>query len=278
MAGDFNARLNTQLPPPPFHTAAHSQQLLQLCRHTTLQLCTGRSPGDTHAPPTFRGRGPYPGTRLNHILISPSLNDRLTSSSVDTSRQESDHYPTQARFQLMPLARGQPAARSHCGARLPRVQWQPSCQAAYAAAVQAGTHKEFQLCAAAIAAGDLTAAFRHLHSGLQAAADESGLPRRSSHPRSTAQHHQPFYDAECKALKRQVRHLFQTQPGSEAAKHAENSTIAWYAEKREQIKSSSYTMSFRSSAAIPAPSGSSSNLNTQPCQRRYRNQQPGTPT
>ena len=222
MAGDFNARLDTQLqPPPPSHTAAHSQQLLQLCRHTTLQLCTGRSPGDTHAPPTFRGRGPYPGTRLDHILISPSLSDRLASSSVDTTRQESDHYPIQARFQLMPLARGQPAARSHCGARLPRVQWQPNCQAAYAAAVQADTHQEFHSCVAAIAAGDLTAAFQHLHSGLQAAADESGLPRRSSHPRPTAQHHQPFYDAECKALKRQVRHLFQTQPGSQAARTAE---------------------------------------------------------
>jgi hypothetical protein len=35
-----------------------------------------------------------------------------------------------------------------------------------------------------------------------------------------------------------------------------NSTTAWFAGKREHIKSSSYTMSFRSSAAIPAHFGS----------------------
>ena len=229
MAGDFNARFghpvttpaHSQMPASTIAATAHKQQLLQLCRETTLQLCTGRVPGDADALPTFRGRGPFPGTRLDHILVSPSLLSRLSRSSVEISRQESDHYPLRAHLQIPQLHRIQPAAHPRRGARLPRVQWQPSRHAAYAAAVQADTHQEFQSCATAITAGDLSGAFQHLHRGLQSAADESGLPKRASRPRPTAQHHQSFYDEECKALKRQVRHLFRTQPGSEAAKTAE---------------------------------------------------------
>ena len=159
-----------------------------------------------HAPPTFRGRGPYPGTRLDHILISPSLNDRLTNSSVDTSRQKSDHFPIQARFQLHPLAQGQPAAGSHCGARLPRVQWQPSIT--------------------------------------------SPSMMQNANPSNVMY---ATYFIHNQAARQQ--------------RPQKNGTIAWYAERREHINSSSYTMSFGSSAAIPAPFGSSSSLNTQPYQR-----------
>ena len=141
------------------------------CSHTTSQLCVGRAPGNTHAPPTFRGRGPYPGTRLDHILIPLSLNDRLTSSSVDTSRQEPDHFPIRALFQLQPLASIQPAAQPRCGARLPRVQWQPSCQAAYAAAVQADTRSSNR--ALQPSQPEILLQHFHLHRGRQTTADES---------------------------------------------------------------------------------------------------------
>ncbi|BDA45222.1 hypothetical protein COCOBI_07-0130 [Coccomyxa sp. Obi] len=58
---------------------------------------------------------------------------------------------------------------------------------------------------AAAEAGDVSAAFTILERGILHAADISGMPARARRLHPTRRAHQPFFDAECQALKRGLR-------------------------------------------------------------------------
>ncbi len=55
-------------------------------------LCTGRTPGDTPAQPSFRARSKTEPSRLDHALVDCGLFPAVQSSRVGAHRHESDHF------------------------------------------------------------------------------------------------------------------------------------------------------------------------------------------
>ena len=216
VAGDFNARVGSRADCPVGSARArgstdgvvntHGRRLLDFCNVTGLRLCTGRVQGDFGGRPTFTGRRNTLGTRPDHVLVSKHLLPFVTCCKVNESRHDSDHLPIEVTLDVSWAVA--PATPVMCSGRpLTCVQWQPRQQIAYAAALHCVAAPHLAACREAAMAGHVEAAFSALDKGVRAAAAASNMPARtlagsaSRAPRVRA----PFFDDECRQLRRQVR-------------------------------------------------------------------------
>ena len=183
------------------------RQLAALCADTGLALCTGRVPGDEHAPPS-RAQGSDRPSRLDHILVSRHALRNICSCTVpqgEDMQRGSDHWPLLLRLRLFTSAGS--VAGHISGRPLSRLAWDQRRKVGFAAAL-ATPAAAAQLTASrtAAAAGDVGAASALLEAAVTAAALATGA-RRSCPASSRAgvrrpNHHAPFFDAECLAAHR----------------------------------------------------------------------------
>ena len=210
LAGDFNARVSS-LPDSRVGDArgctdegvnAHGVRLLELCKDTDMLLCTGRVPGDTEAAPTFKARAHTQATRPDHVIVSVDTLPLFSHIVVNTGRKDSDHHPIEMTLQVNVAA----SVPVPCiGAPLSRVKWQPSARHAYADALRNVASASLDACKGHAVAGELDAAFETLDAGVRVAAAMCSMPARTGGHQRQARVHAPFFDAECRQLKRDVR-------------------------------------------------------------------------
>ena len=67
-------------------------------------LCTGRTPGDTPALPSFKARTNTVASRLDHVLVDPDLFSSIQSCCIGPVRDDSDHMPLEMRILLSAAA------------------------------------------------------------------------------------------------------------------------------------------------------------------------------
>lgn len=209
LAGDFNARVSA-LPDCSSSDArgctdegvnAHGLRLLELCKDTDMLLCTGRVPGDLAAVPTFKARANSQATRPDHVLVSVDTLPMVVNAVVNTGRQDSDHNPIEMTVTVN-VAQSDPTVCT--GQCLPRVKWQPTSRTAYTHALSTVAADSIEASRVHAAAGEVDAAFQSFDEGVRAAAAASGMPARHGRP-PCARVDAPFFDAECRQLKRAVR-------------------------------------------------------------------------
>ena len=84
---------------------------------TDFLLSIHRTPGDEAAPLSFTMHGGGGGSRIDHVLVSPSVMGYVQICTVNASRRESDHFPIECTIQL-PVAHQ--AVQRCSGTPLPR--------------------------------------------------------------------------------------------------------------------------------------------------------------
>jgi hypothetical protein len=187
------------------HTNSHGKALNKAIRSMGGFLCTGRIRGDVPAPCSFRARGGVVSTRLDHIIVSPSLLPHLFDTRVDTARLDSDHSPVVSTltFKVGP----QPPSNGE-GTPITQFSWRPSLRAAYVEALQSDDGNHSIACRQSIQDRALAGSLSALYSFVSLAARKAGMISRSTIPRPHERiRSQPFFDAECRKLKREVWHL-----------------------------------------------------------------------
>ena len=208
LGGDFNARVGIQVPMVPGTDScinSHGKALNKAITAVGGYLCTGRVKGDIPAVCTFHARGRSVSTRLDHIIVSPSLLPQLHETMVDRTRLDSDHSPiiSNLTFNVSPQA---PATDD--GIPLRQFSWRPSLRAAYVQALQSDDGNHSTACIHAIQAGDLAGSLSALYSYISNAAQKAGMILRSAIPRPYQRmRSQPFFDTECRKLRREVWRL-----------------------------------------------------------------------
>ncbi len=115
LAGDLDARvgaasqpwitelgegISAQLQNRDITVNGHGRKLMRLCEEAAMVLCTGRTPGDTPAQPSFRARSNTEPSRLDHVLVDCGLFPAVQSSRVGAHRHESDHFPLELQLLL----------------------------------------------------------------------------------------------------------------------------------------------------------------------------------
>lgn len=211
LGGDFNARIGHleasacagQRGCTDGVVTAHGRHLLSLCHTTSTLLCTGRTPGDEQAPLSLKAKQNSVGSRIDHVIISAGLASLLQFSRVNPTRPESDHHPIENEL-IFPIV---PVVLDSCtGSPLPKCHWDAQLQDLYCRMLL-GDACQVKLHAAEVAAGEgnITAAFNSLAEGIELGAQLSGMPRRGTGKLPQARASQPFFDAECIALKRATR-------------------------------------------------------------------------
>ena len=191
LAGDFNAHVGAAL-------NSRGRMLLQMCAAASLQVCTGQIAGDQASPPTLAATRRSQPTRPDHILANAAAVSLLDSVVVSQHRRGSDHWPLEVHLKMelrcQPL---QPCS----GLPIPCRRWSPHARAAFCDALGS------QAPPPGSAQQDVAQVISQLHSHVTSAAHAAGMPLRLP-PRQRpgrACPHQPFFDAECRSLKRQVR-------------------------------------------------------------------------
>ena len=112
----------------------HGRQLLQLCQAAGLVLGTGRLHGDQSAPLTFPcAQG---GSRPDHLLLDVDFAPACTQLNVNSTLQDSDHFPFSLSIQCLRLSTG--LHPSSNGDTLPSLAWDMSCRQAYATTLTDG--------------------------------------------------------------------------------------------------------------------------------------------
>lgn len=216
LAGDFNARIGAlpetpptaALPPRGLTDAAvtgHGQLLAALCRRCDLLLGTGRLPGDEDACPTFRARQHTQATRPDHVVFKRATYSRAVSSVVNTSRQDSDHFPIEIQLRFPVRITAHLACQ---GTALPHLKWSPDKRDHFARALSSDDTASLALqsCRSAASTACVDGAFQALHTAVCAAASSAGVELRAcGSRRPNGAQHRPFFDAQCLASKRAVR-------------------------------------------------------------------------
>ena len=170
LAGDLNARvgaasqpwitelgegISAQLQNSDITVNGHGRKLMRLCEEAAMVLCTGRTPGDTPAQPSFRARSNTEPSRLDHVLIDCGLFPAVQFSRVDAHRHESDHFPLE--LQLLLTVPTLPTAPPPPPAPTPTWVCDSSQRGPYAHALLSGPCQ-------ALIAGCTAAASAHQHS------------------------------------------------------------------------------------------------------------------
>lgn len=210
LAGDFNARIGNlgtsacalQQEQIDSTLNLHDRCLLNLCSSTSTLVCTGRAPGDEAAALSFTMHGGGGGSRIDHVLVSPSLMEYVQSCSVNALRRESDHFPIDCQL-CMPVAlRSIPPCS---GAPLARRHWNPDARNDYCHALQS-PNCTVELHAAGQSAldCDVPAAFQHFLAAIGLAADDADMPLRRGSRRVMGSPNKPFIDSECRESKGRV--------------------------------------------------------------------------
>ena len=188
-----------------FVVNSHGRRLSGLCSQTGSLLCTGRLPGDEHAPVSFRAGARQ--SRVDHILVPHEFLSQVQGCTVNTARVESDHAPLEADL-CIPVP--QNVQYSDClGVHLTRRHWCVECHGPYSQALQSpASVAMLQDVVQAATDNNVDAAVQALRGVVEMAADEGGMHAKQSSSKSgPARAHQPFYDGECVALKRQLRRV-----------------------------------------------------------------------
>ena len=210
LAGDFNARVGRLEEPAlaqqrgctDLVVNSHGRSLIRLSSQTGSLLCTSRIPGDEHAPVSFREGARQ--SRVDHILVSNEFLLHVQGCTVNTAGVESDHAPLEADL-CIPVP--QTVQYSYClGVHLTRRHWCAECHGPYSQALQSPPSVAmWQDVVQAATDNNVDAAVQVLRGVVEMAANEGGMhAEQSSSKRGPARAHQPFYDGECVALKRQL--------------------------------------------------------------------------
>ena len=115
LAGDCNARVGSlhelwlpdlghSVPAQAANTDqtinSHGRKLQRLCADSAVVLCTGRTPSDVPAAASFKARSNTSPSRLDHVLVDPSLFAAIQSCGIGAERPDSDHLPLEAHLLL----------------------------------------------------------------------------------------------------------------------------------------------------------------------------------
>lgn len=123
--GDFNARVGVQVPMAPGvdrHRNSHGTAVNHAIADMGGFLCTGRIKGDVPAGYSFYASGRQVFTRLDHMIVSPSLLPHLEETTIDGTRLDSDHLPIASKL-AFEVHLGSHA--SNDGTPLRQLSWRP---------------------------------------------------------------------------------------------------------------------------------------------------------
>ena len=184
---------------------SHGRKLLRVAENLGVYLCTGRVIGDIPAKISYHGTSRSAATRLDHIIVSPNLLSHLQHSGIDFDRSDSDHFPLCTTLSF-PTLLGHSPPLMHGGHLLPQIRWCPFAREPYARALQSDNLNLISKCEKATQDGDMQSSIRHFYALVQDAAENSGMYKleKGRHAQKRQRLHQPFFDYECKTLKRDV--------------------------------------------------------------------------
>ena len=208
LGGDFNSRVGPLTPMAPGgdpHVNSHGRQLLRVVNKLGAYICTGRVAGDIPAGISYRATSRSVATRLDHVIVSSNLLTHLQHSHIDYERSDSDHFPLCTTLSLPILSE----ISSHCthrGHPLSQIVWCPLARDQYVQALRSDDLNFSSQCKMAIENGDIQSSIRCLYALVRDAAEKSGMydQRIRCHKQGRKRRHQPFFDIECKTLKREV--------------------------------------------------------------------------
>ncbi len=205
--------------------------LLQFCQVSGLLIANGRLPGDTPAQPTFQS-----GSVIDYFIGSPSLLQAASLRVLPPIPEYRQHHPLA--LQLAPpavdaagIAAGRADPESEgCGPPptfAAPLRLKPDRLSSFADELAAPANAAALRHLAAAASSDPLQAATQLHTVLYEAAAAvfpaaSGSSRHSrggSSPQQLRRRHQPWFDAECEAARRQLRLQLQLAAASGQAPH-----------------------------------------------------------
>ena len=192
---------------------SHGRKLMRLCEDSAMILCTGRTPGDTPALPSFKARTNTVASRLDHVLADPHLFSSIQSCCIGPVRDDSDHMPLEMRILFSAAAPPSPPPVQH---HTPTWIWDGAKREPYALALQAGPcQASLQQGIAAGAVGDLHLSDSHFNGAVKSAASAAGL-RQTCRPGSQSVRisDYPWFDSRCAVLRSQLRRAKLLSPRS----------------------------------------------------------------
>ena len=193
---------------------AHGRHLLQLCLSAGLVLGTGRLAGDAHAAISYPHAAG--GSRPDHVLLDVGLLPEALQSKVDVSRRESDHFPLLTIIRRQPFARPSTVDTANGGRPLPMLSWASGCRKSYVERLEASS-LNIQDCMQLAQSGALTESCQQLSAILVQSAASAGCRYKpaaaAAQPsRGPRRDHRPFFDRECKSLKRLYQRVRSSDP------------------------------------------------------------------
>jgi len=209
LGGDFNSKVAVGVGSSSSDSLqcqglnSHGTHMLNLCDIGGLSLCTGTVQGDMHAPPTYHATARSNPTRPDHVLVSSCLLPSCVSSEVQPQTLGSDHHPIHLVLTI-PIV-----VRAHVGVQgtpLQAIHWASAARGPYVLRLQQRLG-DIQACAASAAQGYVDQAVEALDNTLIGAAQAAGLRCKSRARRIHNSQSMPFYDEECRRLKREYRRL-----------------------------------------------------------------------
>ncbi len=228
VAGDFNARVGN-LPDPWVADVghgilpqllntdntinSHGRKLMRLCEDSAMILCTGRTPADTPAQPSFKARSNTMPSRLDHVLVDPELFSSIRSCGVGPTRGDSDHMPLEMRISFSAAA---PPSPPPVHQHTPTWIWDKARREQYALALQAGPCQAgLQHSTDAATAGNLQRADGHFNTAMDDAARMAHLCQTRPHTtQCLGLSPFPWFDSKCAVLRSQSRRTKLTSPRS----------------------------------------------------------------
>ena len=188
LAGDFIARVGNLpdpwvkdvghgIPPWLLNTDntinSHGRKLMRLCEDSAMILCTGRTPGDTPALPSFKAQTNTVTSRLDHVLVDPDLFSSIHSCCIGPIRDDSDHMPLKMHIVLSAAAPPSPPPVQH---HTPTWVWDEAKREPYALALQAGPcQASLQQGIASATVGNVHLSDSHFNGAVNSAASAAGL-------------------------------------------------------------------------------------------------------
>eukprot|EP00884_Botryococcus_braunii_P003374 jgi/Botrbrau1/13037/Bobra.0389s0027.1 len=206
LGGDLNSRVGPLPPMAPGGDPKVNPHGRQRAVHKLgVYICTGRVRGDIPAGVSYHGARRSAATRLDHIIVSPNLIPHLEDSGIDCERSESDHFPLCASLSIPIHPRPCPSS-DQGGHPLSQISWCQFARDQYVQALQSDELNLMSQCEKAVEDGDIKSSIHCLYALIKDAAKKAGMHdqyKRYPHNGHRRQH-QPFFDQECRALKREV--------------------------------------------------------------------------